>query len=250
MLIVISHNLSKSLYDEFISGNIKIWLCLELVISQHWEVVKHDDVIKLKHFPRLPFVKLRSHMRGAVAERRRADFDIPAPLLRVCSHIRGADAGGSAISWGQRWFETRGFEADAEEWVLDPFVAERILLPLRLRSATAHVWTHVMICVGANFRPLPPASAPRMCEFTGHLWIPSQRPVKRSFDVYFDPQLNKRFSKQSRRRWFEMPSRSLWRHCNESFLVKDNGWPVYSAYVILCTDLAQAYDGRFQPSRN
>ena len=26
--------------------------------------------------------------------------------------------------------------------------------------------------------------------------------------------LNKRLSKQSRRRWFETPSRSLWRHCN------------------------------------
>ena len=27
--------------------------------------------------------------------------------------------------------------------------------------------------------------------------------------------LNKRLSKQSRRRWLETPSRSLWRHCNE-----------------------------------
>ena len=26
-----------------------------------------------------------------------------------------------------------------------------------------------------------------------------------------------RLSKQSRHRWFEMPSRSLWRHCNEAF---------------------------------
>ena len=40
---------------------------------------------------------------------------------------------------------------------------------------------------------------------------PSQRPVARSFDLY----LNRRLSKQSRRRWFETPSRSLWRHCNE-----------------------------------
>ena len=95
-------------------------------------------------------------MRGAVAERRRVDFDIPAPLPQVCSHIRGADAGGSAIPWGQRWFGARGFEADAENWVSDPFVAEWILLPLCLRSATAYVWTHVMICVEANF---PPASA-------------------------------------------------------------------------------------------
>ena len=44
--------------------------------------------------------------------------------------------------------------------------------------------------------------------------FPSQRPVKRSFDVFFDLHQNKRLSKHSRRRWFEMPSRSLYRHCN------------------------------------
>ena len=42
----------------------------------------------------------------------------------------------------------------------------------------------------------------------------SQRPVTRSFDVFFDLCLNKRLSKPSRRHWFETPSRSLWRHCN------------------------------------
>ena len=31
---------------------------------------------------------------------------------------------------------------------------------------------------------------------------------------FFDLRLNKRLSKQWRRRWFETPSRSLWRHCN------------------------------------
>ena len=92
-------------------------------------------------------LKLRSHTRWAVAERRRADFDIPAPLPQVCSHIRGADAGRSAISWGQRWFGARSFEADAENWVLEPFVAEWILL------CSAYVWTHVMICAEANFPP-------------------------------------------------------------------------------------------------
>ena len=45
---------------------------------------------------------------------------------------------------------------------------------------------------------------------------PSQRPVMRSFDVFFDLGLNKPLSKQSRRRWFEMPSGSLWRHCNDN----------------------------------
>ena len=44
--------------------------------------------------------------------------------------------------------------------------------------------------------------------------FPSQRPVTRSFAVFFDLCLNKRFSKQSRRWWFETPSCSLWRHLN------------------------------------
>ena len=44
--------------------------------------------------------------------------------------------------------------------------------------------------------------------------FPSQRPVTRSFDVFFNLRLNKQLSKHSRRRWFKRPSRSLWRHCN------------------------------------
>ena len=39
--------------------------------------------------------------------------------------------------------------------------------------------------------------------------------VTRSFDVFFDLRLNERLSKQSRGWWFETPSRSLWRHCND-----------------------------------
>ena len=42
----------------------------------------------------------------------------------------------------------------------------------------------------------------------------SQRPVTRSFDVFFDLRLNKRWNKKSRCRRFETPSRSLWCHCN------------------------------------
>ena len=42
--------------------------------------------------------------------------------------------------------------------------------------------------------------------------FPSQMPVTRRFDVFFDLHLNKRLSKQSRRRWFKTLSRPLWRH--------------------------------------
>ena len=44
--------------------------------------------------------------------------------------------------------------------------------------------------------------------------FPTQRPVTRSFDVYFDLRPNKRLSKQSWCWWFETPSRTLWRHRN------------------------------------
>ena len=46
--------------------------------------------------------------------------------------------------------------------------------------------------------------------------FPTQRPVTRSFDVFFALRLNKRLSKQPRGWWFETPSWSLWRQCNES----------------------------------
>ena len=46
--------------------------------------------------------------------------------------------------------------------------------------------------------------------------FPAQRPMMRNFNIFFDRHLNKRFSKQSSRRWFETPSRSLWSPCNES----------------------------------
>ena len=44
--------------------------------------------------------------------------------------------------------------------------------------------------------------------------FPAQRPVTRSFDVFFDLSLNKRMNEQSWGWWFETPSRPLWRHCN------------------------------------
>ena len=44
--------------------------------------------------------------------------------------------------------------------------------------------------------------------------FPTQRPVTRRFDVYFDLRPDKRLSKQSLGWWFETLSHSLWRHRN------------------------------------
>ena len=55
------------------------------------------------------------------------------------------------------------------------------------------------------------------CEVTGHpLKSPHKRLVTRSFHVFFDLHLNQQLSKQWRRQWFYMPSRSLWGHCNDN----------------------------------
>ena len=53
-------------------------------------------------------------------------------------------------------------------------------------------------------------------EFPGPRWIPrTQRPVTRSFDVFFDLRLNKQLSKQSWGWWFETLPRPLWRQRND-----------------------------------
>ena len=51
--------------------------------------------------------------------------------------------------------------------------------------------------------------------------FPSQRPVKRRYDIFYDLYLNRQLSKQLKRRWFETLSRSLWRHCNWSDVSSD-----------------------------
>ena len=52
-------------------------------------------------------------------------------------------------------------------------------------------------------------------EFTGPGEFPTQRPVTRSFDIFFDLRLNKRLNKQPWGWWFETPSWSSWRQCND-----------------------------------
>ena len=62
-------------------------------------------------------------------------------------------------------------------------------------------------------------TGPLCGEFTGPGEFPAQRPVTRSFDVFFDLRPNKPLSKQPWGWWFETPSWSLWRQCNETVLI-------------------------------
>ena len=85
-------------------------------------------------------------------------------------------------------------------------------------------WCHQMGTFSALLA-LCEGNPPVTCGF------PSQRPVTRSFDVFFDLHLNKRLSKQ-----FETPSRPLWRHCNGYSTVYSR-WRTYntdSSMMIIC----------------
>ena len=63
-------------------------------------------------------------------------------------------------------------------------------------------------------------TGPLCGEFTGPGEFPTQRPVTRNFDVFFDLHLNERLSKQSQGWWFETPqSCSLWRHGNDAYII-------------------------------
>ena len=83
-----------------------------------------------------------------------------------------------------------------------------------------HCWYQTMMTSsnGNIFR----VTGPLCGEYTGPGEFPTQRPVTRSFDVFFDLRLNKGLSKQSWGWWFETPSGPLWRQCNViSLLVPD-----------------------------
>ena len=67
-------------------------------------------------------------------------------------------------------------------------------------------------------------------EFTGPGEFPTQRPVTRSFDVFFDLSLNKRLSKQSWDWWSETLSCSLWRHRNDHNKIKHHKTPCPGLY--------------------
>ena len=66
----------------------------------------------------------------------------------------------------------------------------------------------------------------------------AQRPVTRSFDVFFDLHLNKQLSKQSWGWWFQTSSDSLWRQCNDGPLTR---------YVKLRVAHAPGMPGTFSP---
>ena len=90
--------------------------------------------------------------------------------------------------------------------------------------------------------------------------FPSQRPVTRSLDVFFDLRLNKRFSKQSWGWWFEKQLHSLWRHCNGCMAYNISRdlilyrlcplcSPIETLYILIVFTVYRTISGRMSPFR-
>ena len=131
--------------------------------------------VKLSHYF---FLLLQRH-----AEHQREDYRWPMSAFRL------------TVSWIHRYWLS-AFDCLVPCYCLDPWWRHQ----MKIFSAI------LAICAGIP-RPLC-GNSPVPGEFH------AQRPVTRSFDVFFYLRLNKRLSKQSRGWWFETPSRSLWRHRN------------------------------------
>ena len=180
----------------------------------------HEDVIQWKHFPRYrPFVRgihrspvnspHKGHLRGALMfsliyarincwinngkvgdlRRNRAHYDVTVMFgwyyiraaWSILVQIKASHLFGAKQTW---WVDSTTNVRDWTTW-----------------------WRHQMETFSALL-VLCAGNSPITGDF------PSQRPVTRSFDVFFDLLLNKRLSKQSCDWWFEAPSLLSWRHCN------------------------------------
>ena len=116
--------------------------------------------------------------------------------------------------------------------IIYTIVAWAILVKLLIREW--HTWWRHQIETSSALLAICAGNSPVPGEF------PTQRPVTRSFNVFFDLCLNKRLSKQSWGWWLETIWRPLWHHCNENLtyekskLVRVTAWCHQATSHYLC----------------
>ena len=193
---------------------------------------KHDDVIKWKIFPRYwPFARgihrspvnspHKGQWRGALMfplicawinvwasnreardlRRHRAHYDVTVmymrPILLICVQVTKTDV--HTFPFPLLCFSNKSstHECTINHGIIKPFL---VVFQQNDTSISLETFSVLLaLCAG---------NSPVTGEF------PSQRPVTRSFDVFFDLRPNEWLNKQSWGWWFETPSGSLWHHCN------------------------------------
>ena len=86
------------------------------------------------------------------------------------------------------------------------------------RGTPMCIWKPILMMTSSNVNIFR-VTGPLCGEFTGHRWIHLTKASNADHWCFLWSTPKKGLSKQSRCWWFEMPPRSLWRHCNVS-----NAW--------------------------
>ena len=102
--------------------------------------------------------------------------------------------------YGRRYVRIKHQQRDTVAWVLLININDTL---------NGNQWHDTPSIVLELHRYMMTSSNGNIFRVTGHLCG--------EFDVFFDLRPNQRLSKQSWGWWFETPSRSLWRHCNEIY---------------------------------
>ena len=165
----------------------------------------HYDVIVVET-PRCFLFPVRWPSSGTCRPKQLFRSSLPtrhAGRLTVCHRTEGIDAGIFSsvtqlhVLWTPRshWRKFGGKRNNPRiDWHVNRTGCWEAWRPAMMTQSNGSISAILAICTG---------NSPVTDEF------PSQRPMTRSFDVFFDLRQNKQLSKQSRRRWFETPSRSL-----------------------------------------
>ena len=167
-----------------------------------------------------------SHFAGAKYQNwsfPRITIDSKSALIQeIVWHIKAAIHYLNHWQLNQWWSSSKALISSLGHNAITHFAMTNVLAIDKLRIRKW--WRHQMETFSA-FLALCEGNPPVTAGFL------SQRRVTRSLDVLFDLRLDKRLRKQSRRRWFETPARSLWLHCNEieksfsSYLLSDFAIP-------------------------
>ena len=124
-------------------------------------------------------------------------FPLSRIKLNPCTPQLHGDAESASMSWRHHILPmSRGASVWQTFWNVDS-------------HQTCQSWWHNQMEAFSSLLALCAGNSPVTGEF------PSQRAMTRSLGVFFDLRLNKLLSKQSRRQWFETPSYSLLRHCDD-----------------------------------
>ena len=184
------------------------------VNSPHkWPVTRKifpfDDVIIVKWYSGPLFTKRTDVLPPNIVKSRSCEIECcnASISLKFHRHIVGCAAAAEPAKFQNDWKRLNSNLAASK---LHEILCQDVR-PLNEQRPRIGYVNMMTSSNGTIFR----VTGPLCGDFTGPGEFPTQKPVTPGFDVFFDLRPNKRLSKQPWGWWFETPSWSLWRQCNE-----------------------------------